>query len=219
MSEPTDVTHAASQFDQSIGAQYALVRARIIHEDELINQRLVWMITLNGLLFTAYGFSLSAEGSSLSALAAAASAPKEVAASIKDAYDSLTSTIITIRSAMTWIGISSSLAAFFGVIAANRAIRNDQAYFADYLRGVRGAVDSSVKVPLILGRWSTNLLGMVSAMAVPFLVAGTWMWTIKKFPDWFLISIGLALASGAWLVVWVLKDPVSIIHGNDTRPD
>ena len=46
---------------------YERVRAKIEHEDDLVHQRITWMITLHGLLFTAYGFSLAAEATSLSA--------------------------------------------------------------------------------------------------------------------------------------------------------
>lgn len=42
------------------------IRTKIEQEDNLVNQKIKWMISLQGLLFTAYGFSLSAEASSLS---------------------------------------------------------------------------------------------------------------------------------------------------------
>ena len=211
MSEPTD--------DESLAAQYALVRARVVHEDELINQRLIWMITLNGLLFTAYGFSLDAEGSSLAALVSGAGALPGVVANFQQAYANLTATIATIRDAMTGIGIGSSLAAFVGVVAANRAIRNDQAYFAECLRRHRGNRRAGAGFPLLVGRWSTTVFGMVSSMAVPYLVAGTWMWTIQKFPSWALVSIGLVLALTAGAAIGVLKDQASAQGPGEAVPE
>lgn len=84
---------------------YHRIRAKIEHEDNLVNQRIMWMITLQGLLFTAYGFSLSAEATSLS-----------VSSSDKMSF---ISTLTILRQAMVAIGVGSSLATLLGVIAAH----------------------------------------------------------------------------------------------------
>ena len=113
---------------KEIDELYKRVRSKIEHEDDLVNQRIMWMITLHGLLFTAYGFSLSAEAISLSAPGLAPSAIPELA----NTYHTFLATITTLRYAMVIVGIGSSFAALLGVVAAYRAIRDDESHFMSF---------------------------------------------------------------------------------------
>ena len=188
---------------------YEQIREKIVHEDELVNHRLMWAITLNGLLFTAYGFSLGAEGSSLAAattdsgvsVAAASSAASAVGNMAKAAaYTSFMETIASLRHGMVLVGIGSSFAAFVGVVAAYRSIRDDEYHFTLF----RNRDPDAPRFPLPIGRRSTNLLGMFSGLAVPFLLAGAWLWIGKLVPDLLFVAIGLASAALAGLALWPL---------------
>jgi hypothetical protein len=173
---------------------YTLIREKIVHEDDLVHQRITWVITFNGLLFTAYGFSLGADAASIIALANGATT-EQIAA-----YNSLASTILTLRVGMVAVGIASSLAALLGVAAAYRAIRDDEAQFSAY----RTATDTVTWLPLSIGRVSTNVAGMLCGLLVPFFVACVWTWIGKLVPDTIFVITGLAIAAVAVLFVWPL---------------
>jgi len=50
-----------------IQLSYKSAREKIVHEDDLVHQRLTWLITLNGLVFSALGFTLIAEAGAIKA--------------------------------------------------------------------------------------------------------------------------------------------------------
>jgi hypothetical protein len=171
---------------------YDRIRAKIEHEDNLVNQRLMWMITLHGLLFTAYGFSLSAEANSLTAPALALGA----AAAQMDAYKAFCSTITTLRHGMIFVGIGSSFAALFGVVAACRAIRDDERSFKSSHKKPPGTV---LLKPI--GRRFTNVLGMACCLSIPLLGAGVWTWIGGLIPNLLIVAIGLIMAVMAFLTL------------------
>ena len=51
------MTEKNLDLDESL-KYYQLIRDYIIHEDTLINNRLSWLLTIQGLLFAAYGYSI-----------------------------------------------------------------------------------------------------------------------------------------------------------------
>lgn len=173
---------------------YKLIRSKVEHEDELVHQRLTWMITLHGLLFTAYGFSLSAQATALAAPGILQSAPADQTA----AYAAFFSTITLIRQAMVWVGILSSCAALIGAVAAFRAIRDDATLFKSHAKNNPGLY------PDIIGRPACNFLGMLSGMAVP--VAAGLIWArIGGFIQNPLILVGGGvMACILILIVWPL---------------
>jgi hypothetical protein len=158
---------------------YQLLRDRTQHEDELVHQRLTWMITLNGLLFTAYGFSLGAQASWLSTTVtlnlAEVTTPDVPFALVAPKFTEMRSVIDTVRVGMAVVGIGSAVLAAFGVTAANRAIRNDVAAYRAFLEQRQIKED----VPWLerpIGFAATHLLGMAAGSGFPVLVAWVWMY-------------------------------------------
>ncbi|MCP6759912.1 MAG: hypothetical protein NHB32_14365 [Fischerella sp. CENA71] len=155
---------------------YNRIRAKIEHEDNLVDHRIRWMITLQGLLFTAYGFSLSAEATSLRVL----SSDKM----------SFISTLTTLRQAMVAVGFGSSFATLLGVVAAHRAIRDDERT----LRLRQKNYESERKTILNpIGQRVTNTLGIICSLAFPFLGAVVWMWIGRLLPNPLSVIIALVL--------------------------
>ena len=151
---------------------YRLCRAKIEHEDELVNQRLTWLITLQGLLFTAYGFSISAEAASLG------SKGIEIGASeaARGAYEAFMANLLSLRHGLSYLGIAVSFAALTGILAACRAIRDDVA--AMHGLPVRDLAGKPL-FPRIASEGSANALGMTCALSVPFMLSGVWIWAGK----------------------------------------
>ncbi len=148
---------------------YRLCRAKIEHEDELVNQRLTWLITLQGLLFTAYGFSISAEAASLG------SKGIEIGASdaARHSYEAFMANLGTLRHGLSYLGIAVSFAALTGILAACRAIRDDVAAMQGL--PVRDFTGKPL-FPRVASEGSANALGMTCALSVPFMLAGVWVW-------------------------------------------
>lgn len=166
---PVAVTQ--SDCDRSLEI-YRLCRAKIEHEDELVNQRLTWLITLQGLLFTAYGFSISAEASSLG------SKGIEIGASeaARRAYEAFMANLESLRHGLSYLGIAVSFAALTGILAACRAIRDDVA--AMHGLPIQDLAGNPL-FPRIVSEGSANALGMTCALSVPFMLAGVWIWAGK----------------------------------------
>jgi hypothetical protein len=171
---------------------YDRIRAKIEHEDNLVNQRIMWMITLQGLLFTAYGFSLSAEATSLS-----------VSSSNPEAHKMFFSTLTTLRQAMVVVGAGSSFATLLGVIAAHRAIRDDERTLR---RGQENYKSDLKTFPNPIGRRITNIIGMICSLAFPFLGGVVWMWIGRFLPNPLIVVIALVLMSVIGIVVWPFVD-------------
>ncbi|MCC5605726.1 hypothetical protein LC612_02685 [Nostoc sp. CHAB 5834] len=168
---------------------YDRIRAKIEHEDNLVNQRIMWMITLQGLLFIAYGFSLSAEATSLS-----------VSSSDKMSF---ISTLTILRQAMVAIGVGSSFATLLGVIAAHRAIRDDERTLR---RGQDNSKSDLKTFPNPIGRRVTNIIGMICGLAFPFLGGVVWMWIGRLLPNPLIVVIALVLIFVMGIVLWPFID-------------
>ncbi|MFN9622899.1 MAG: hypothetical protein ACK587_08730 [Cyanobacteriota bacterium] len=168
-------------------ALYDRYRSKIEHEDNLINQRIMWMITLHGLLFTAFGFSLSAEATSLSYINTAPAA-----------YKLFKSNLTDLRNAMIWIGMGSSVTAFIGVVAAFRAIRDDETE----IRNLDNSGTAILRNPI--GKRTTNILGMLSGLLVPILGLLVWISIGRYIPDAMLILTGLISTLVLLLMGWAL---------------
>lgn len=169
---------------------YDRIRAKIEHEDNLVNQRIMWMITLQGLLFTAYGFSLSAEATALSV-------------SSSEHKMLFISTLTTLRQAMVAVGVGSSFATLLGVIAAHRAIRDDERTLR---RGQDNCKYALKTFPNPIGRRVTNIIGMSCSLAFPFLGGVVWMWVGRLLPNPLIIVIAFVLMFVMGIVLWPLID-------------
>jgi hypothetical protein len=174
---------------------YECTREKIIHEDNLINHRIMWAITLNGLLFSAYGFSLMADSGAMAALTSTATLSQIVA------HQTLMSTINILRQGMVYVGIGSSIAAFIGIVAAYQAIKDDALFFE---RRIRQSSQAANTWPSTIGRPGTNIMGMMSGQAVPLLMAAVWLWIGKLVSDGSLLVIGSLFICAASLLNWPL---------------
>jgi hypothetical protein len=166
---------------------YDRYRGKIEHEDNLINQRIMWMITLHGLLFTAYGFSLSAEATALSYIKTA-----------PDAYSLFKTNLIDLRNAMIWIGMGSSLTALLGVVAAFRAIRDDETQ----VKNLDKAGTAIIQNPI--GERSTNTLGMLCGLLVPVLGLLVWISIGGFLPNVLLVGAAIVISLVVALIGWAL---------------
>ncbi len=165
---------------------YDRIRAKIEHEDNLVNQRIMWMITLQGLLFIAYVFSLSAEATSLCV-----------------SNSDFISTLITIRQAMIAVGVGSSFTTLLGVIAALRAIHHDERTLH---RGLDNYKSYLKTFPNPIGQRVTNIIGMICSLAYPFLGVVVWMWIGKLLPDPLIVVIAFVLMFVMGIVLWPFSD-------------
>ena len=148
---------------------YAQCRKKIEHEDNLVNHRMMWLLTLNGLLFTAFGFSLAAEASSLGSKAFEKDAPPEAL----KAKDDFLSNLRSVRNGLVLLGCCSSATVLIGVLAAYRAIRDDE---LDLCAFPDETQTGSKIYPKVIGGRTSNVMGMLSGVSIPFLTAGAWMW-------------------------------------------
>jgi hypothetical protein len=184
---------------KDLNAVYSRVRSKVEHEDNLVNQRLTWMITLHGLLFTAYGFSLTAQATALSAPGLS-----ETSSDIqKQAYGEFLATFTTLRHAMAGVGIVSSFAALIGVAAAYRAIRDDAAMLDDSLFEKY----EGFTYPAVIGRSMVNILGIISGLLIPFLAGGVWTWIGGFISDFKLFIIGAVVGIVIIIMIWAIVSP------------
>lgn len=177
---------------------YNCTREKIIHEDNLINHRIMWAITLNGLLFSAYGFSLMADSGAMAALTATAT-PSQIAA-----HQTLMSTINILRQGMVYVGIGSSVAAFIGMAAAYRAIKNDAIFFEYRIK--QSELETNAW-PSPIGQPVTNMMGMISGLAVPLLIAAVWLWIGKLVSHASLLFVSSFFMCAAVAPMWPLDRP------------
>ena len=145
------------------------------------------MITLHGLLFTAYGFSLSAEATALSYIKTA-----------PDAYSLFKTNLLDLRNAMIWIGMGSSLTALLGVVAAFRAIRDDETQ----VKNLDIAGTAIIQNPI--GERSTNTLGMLCGLLVPVLGLLVWISIGGFLPNVLLVGAAIVISLVVALIGWAL---------------
>lgn len=181
-------------------AYYGRIRAKVEHEDDLVNHRLNWLLMLQGFLFSAYGFSLTAEASSLAVRTAECQAlPRLNSGPIADFEGNLA----TLRHGLVLVGLLSSVIALAGVLAAFRAIRDDEASLAPFPR-----VSSSSRplLPLVIGTRSANAFGMVCGSGMPLLVFGAWI-IVGQFHGVHLLGLCLILVTTLLLALtYVCRD-------------
>lgn len=163
------------------------------------------MITLHGLLFTAYGFSLGAQATWLMTIVNANTNGHTAAdvplALMAPKFAAMKRVIDTVRAGIAIVGIGSAALAAFGVTAANRAIRNDVAAYRQFL--TREKITESVPWrDRPIGFAGTHLLGMATGLGFPVLVAWVWMY-IAGWLSWLhCASLGLVAATLLLWTVW-----------------
>src|SRR5580658_8096117 len=114
---PAEISSASSADVQFHLQLYSIFRDYIKHEDDLINQRLSWFLTLQGFFFAAYALALQKSVESWTTLSSSTgtfTATDSVATSLMDVY----------RFSMTLaaVGFCVSVVVFLGVHAASTAL-------------------------------------------------------------------------------------------------
>jgi len=151
--------HLRIKKPKDVDTLYQKTRDFTAHEDGLINQRLVWMLTFNGFLFTAYALSLTAEAT----------------ATINENLRTI-EVIYQLRDSLTVAGFASAFIAAIGVLGALKAIRS-AAYHYNYAMWRNNLRPF---YPRVIGRRRTNVLGMICAVSTPFVVSGPWLYLFLK---------------------------------------
>ena len=186
---------ASADEEKEATAYYERCREFIVHEDDLIHQRLTWFITLQGFLFGAYGFSMSAQANSLTAEGLKGSPTP----SALEAYQAFASNLTAIRFGLIYLGILTAFSASLGIIAAFRAIRSTA-------RTMRAFPTHSMAgrplYPVPIGRLLSNIMGMLCGLLVPLLAAGIWIWIGGLSPAWWA---GVAILSALSAITVFLR--------------
>ena len=166
---------------------YKELRDHIKHEDNLCNNRMTWLITLQAFLFSAYGFSLSAQ------------------AVIKNDNAELSSIISSARLCFAAFGVVSSWAILLALTAAALSISRLVARWYEVPAIVR------MKYPQIIGnstkqRPGGTRLGQLPLFLIP--VASIVMWAVISFHptfQWVLTWVVLATLGGGVLISMGMK--------------
>ena len=163
-------------------------RQQIEHEDTLVNQRLTWFITFQGFLFTAYGFSMMAESSSLGSFE---KAPVE-------SYARFMQNLEGMRHGMVGLGILSSIVALTGVMAAFRAVKDNEREMEQF---PSLSPAGNKLFPHLIGAGTSNVMGILCGMLFPFLTGGGWIFLGNLHG----LRLWIAVAILALLLIWAVR--------------
>ena len=159
---------------------YEIIRQKIEQEDSLVNQRIMWMITLNGLLFAAYGFLLKNDPIWLQS--------GDWKLILNGTYSGSDLQAKLLLMGIVFAGVGSSCAALLGVIAAFRAIRDNEYFMEKYLKA-----NTLPRFPSVIGRKTSNVMGMISGISVPFIICGAWIVISGWFSIYKIYIVGVLL--------------------------
>jgi hypothetical protein len=157
--------------DDSLDSLYRIHRDYIQHEDTLVNQRTTWLITIQAFLIATFGFSYQ----KLFEVAEKMNGRDTPVA--VDQLGPIASEYKTFLAALAIVGVVTSFAAFFSIIAARRAVgaiaKNWETVprrgGSDYLPGITGG-----------GAGWNVFLGSVIAIGTPLFFASMWLYAIKS---------------------------------------
>ena len=145
-------------------ALYDRVWSRVQQEINLIHQRLTWLFTLQGLLFTAYGFSLSAQATSLNATLHPPSTM------ISNRTDDVERQIFIARLVLGSVGILSASLTAVGASAARNAVAHLIASWNQRPENLR----HKASLPPLGSRPRNTRTGLVTAYGLPFILMLLW---------------------------------------------
>ncbi|HTI70203.1 MAG TPA: hypothetical protein VMF06_09560 [Candidatus Limnocylindria bacterium] len=165
-------------------------RRQIEHEDTLVNQRLTWFITFQGFLFTAYGFSMMAESSSLTGRIP-----------VPEAYERFIENLLWMRHGMVGLGILSSFIALLGVMAAYRAVKDNEKTMEQF---PWLSPEGRRLFPHIIGAGTSNLMGILCGTLFPFLTGGGWIFLGNLHGTALWIAVALLTLLFVWAVRFTL---------------
>ena len=135
---------------------YREIRDQIKHEDNLCNNRMTWLIALQGFLFTAYGFSISAEAGTNG--------------------DQIKQTIAITHAALVLLGTSSAIVIAAALFAAVWSIhRLVDRWYDSY------TIEVTKEFPQIIGSYSSEKrrgtrLGQVPLYVIPGICCLVWLY-------------------------------------------
>lgn len=161
--------------------RYNSTRDHVKHEDDLINHRMTWLITLQAFLFGAYGFSLSAEASLTTISNAQLFGKRDLV--LLDIYSA--------RAGLAYIGVASSAIMLFPLISAGRAILRVARDWNEYVSNLT----PPIQVPNIIGNADRPLmyyLGLVPILGLPIASIGVWLLLIGWGPG-LLVAVAIVL--------------------------
>jgi hypothetical protein len=94
----------------------------------------------------------------------------------------------------------SALIALAGVLAASRAIRDDETELTKF---PWIGVSERPLFPNIIGARSTNVLGMICGLGMPFLVFGAWIFVGRIQGNQLFVAVGILLLAAASTLLYV----------------
>ena len=150
----TEPITAATPSAPTASELYAVIRGQIEHEDNLIAQRLSWLMAAQSFLFTAYAITLNA-----------APQPSERAAALQKLLQWLVPAVAAAVSLLTLVTVVA------GVAAMNLL----RAWFLD-----RAGPAPLQHLPPIQGVRRTVLLGTAGPVLLPVLFAGVWAYLLVR---------------------------------------
>jgi hypothetical protein len=100
--------HVTPAVPEKLAEHFELYRDYVKHEDELINRRLTWLLTVQGFLFAAYGLTNQGYSASSSAASFAINPMKDFAGSLPHIFAS--------------VDLLVGILAFLGVLAAQVSV-------------------------------------------------------------------------------------------------
>ena len=190
----------SSAFNDPVDREVALYDrawSRIQLEISLINQRLTWLFTFQGFLFTAYGISLSAQATVLNAHAA--TTQPTATELIADTAYSVEQHIHFARLVLGYAGVISAVLTAVGVAAA----RNTSAYIVASWKARPEEIKEKITLPPLGARPTNRALGLTTAFGPLFLLMILWELLIS---DRYLF--GVTAASMILTIVVIYKKVV-----------
>lgn len=135
--------------------RYEIHRDYIKHEDSLINNRLTWLLVVQGLIFSAYS------GLTTTMVNIYAGCDKNCLTNL----DSQLSSIQRLLSTLAWVGLLVGIAGLFGIIAAMATIDklSSVSFPADFPNLTGG------------GNRTAKLFGRLTPLAIPLIIIGAWL--------------------------------------------
>jgi hypothetical protein len=143
-----------SKEDLSCAEYYRLIRGQIEHQDELVNQRILWQIIAQAFFFSAYASVLNA--------------PQDAKTPLFEAGQLLLFWLMPIAGllagALTYVSISASM----------KTIDHLRLLYEDYIRAKTPQDSSSKLFPFVQGPPDLLKLAKVSPTWMPILFTVTW---------------------------------------------
>jgi hypothetical protein len=152
---------------EDLAEHFQLFRDYVKHEDELINRRLTWLLTVQGFLFAAYGIANQIYAGSNSKNGSETLAMRNFAERLGSVFAS----VGLVVGALAFLGV---LAAQFSVWSLEKQWKNipkPNAAEAASLPGLTGAGNIMAKV-----------LGAIAHNFIPIMIIGAWGWIIRIHP-------------------------------------